>query len=76
MSRKKSSAYPKHRADVLAPLQNLIARGEVVAREVDGQIRYFATEYAPPPAPLELESSRRGKDSYLCGVSFIRRVSN
>ncbi|MGY3618429.1 hypothetical protein ACVJGD_004625 [Bradyrhizobium sp. USDA 10063] len=74
MSRKKTSAeYSK--ADMQVAVQNLIAKGLVVAREVNGKVRYFAAEYAPPPGLPELDSSqsRPGKDSYLGSSSIIRR---
>jgi hypothetical protein len=77
LSRKKSSTKSKHsKADLQAAVQNLIARGLVVAREVNGKRTYFATEHAPPPDPLELDADRNkpGKNSYLGHPSIIRRV--
>jgi hypothetical protein len=62
MSRKKSSAKPRYtRADVEVALQNLVKKGKIVARQdINGQTVYFVPECAPPNAPFELESYRRG----------------
>jgi hypothetical protein len=58
MSRKGSFDKSKYtRADVEVAMQNLVRKGLIVARtDINGQVVYFATEYAPPPGPFERQS--------------------
>jgi hypothetical protein len=78
MSRKRSFDKSKYtRADVEVAMQNLVRKGLIVARtDVNGQVVYFAPEYAPH-GPFEYKpigvGKKKGSRSEFSLASPLRR---